>query len=1385
LVPFALNHEAQSLFSTVSFGIGIEPLSGPQKLLAIALPRTAGTGSKKHKGMLFNIFYGKWNNNSGNIVATINQQIDAIIRDLPAALPADRIQVRREIRRLRQAIDRKTGDLKLQARCDMLAQRLQASIAVRQARLACQPRLEFDPALPITAKKTELLAAIENHPVIIVAGETGSGKTTQLPKLCMAAGRGIDGCIGVTQPRRIAATSVSRRIAEELGEPLGQTVGYKIRFQDVVSAQTRIKLMTDGVLLAEAHHDPYLNQYDTLIVDEAHERSLNIDFILGILKKLLKKRRDLKVIITSATIDTEKFALAFDQAPVIRVSGRMYPVQTRYMVTADDDITHIELAGRAVDQLVQERKRGDILIFMPTEQDIRDTCELLKGRKLPATEIVPLFARLSAAEQQRVFHSGEHRKIIVATNVAETSITIPGINFVVDTGLARISQYTPRSRTTTLPVRPISQSSADQRQGRCGRMANGICIRLYEEEDYQNRPRYTAPEILRANLAEVILRMMALKLGNAEDFPFIDPPAPRSIQDGYQLLQELGAICAAGASRAQKYMLSAKGRLMAQLPVDPRLSCMLLESHQRGCMDDMTIVAAALSIQDPRERPALKQAEADQAQARFADPASDFLALLRIWHTYQAVARKRTSWAEVKKFCHDHFLSFRRMREWQDVYRQLLRVLADHDIRVQSKSKPPRQSGDMADSWYAAVHQSILSGFLSNIAFRKERQLFQAAHNRQAMIFPGSGVFKNPGPWIVAAEMVETSRLFARCVAVIDPKWLEVVGGQQCKFTWLDPHWERSRGQVTATEQVSLYGLIIDRRPRPYGPANPDQATQIFIRSALIDGDVRKPLPFMAHNQQLIATVEEMEDRLRRKDLRVDDQTLMTFYQNRLDRIYDMRSLQHRILKAGNDDFLRLKEEDLLIYQPSVEEMAQFPDHIPAGNHLIQCEYRFDPGKSEDGITAKVPAPMAESIDPTTFQWLVPGLFKEKINALIKGLPKEHRKKLVPISESAEIIAADMPREHQTNLANALTRFIRRRFNVDIPAVAWDETVLPDHLRMRIALTDANGKVIKSSREGAVLNISDIGYPLSSDFQIARQKWERSPIEAWDFADLPETIMLSGPGNRQWTAYPALENRSGTVALTVFSDAAQAKISHPRGVRTLFERQFHREIKFLRKNLQLSVAYDAAGRYFGGRKTLEEQLISRVLNDLLLKDFRTAEGFHAHVQKLEKEGLAGQGQTKRERVMAVITAYGDLRMQLHTLERACIGKPPALVFLEEMRALLNKLIPNTFIQLYDDDRLLRLVRYIQAIGLRAERGLIHPDKDRIKAGLIEPFERRLTQLAQELSPDCSPEKRQAVESLFWMLEEYKISVFAQEIKTAHPVSAQRLERQLKNIETIV
>ncbi len=863
-------------------------------------------------------------------VTSISEHIKNISAKIPQALLVDRMKAQRLLKEIRRSAERNAPPTALDRRIAHLNRRLDQSTDLRQARMAQNLDLHFDPALPISERKQTLIEALDRHQVLIVAGETGSGKTTQLPKICLAAGRGVDGAIGVTQPRRIAALTVGRRIAEELGEPIGQTVGVKIRFQDSSSDQTRIKVMTDGILLAEAHSDRFLNQYDTLIVDEAHERSLNIDFILGMLKTLLKKRRDLRLIITSATIDTQKFAQAFDQAPVIEISGRTFPVEIRYLAdpaSNGEETSYIEQAVLAIDQLQQERRHGDILVFMPTEQDIRDTCEIIQGRRYPNTEVMPLFARLSASEQQRVFQPVQGRKIIVATNVAETSITLPGIYYVIDTGLARISQYTPRSRTNTLPVVPISQSSADQRAGRCGRVAKGIAVRLYSETDYLQRPKYTLPEIQRANLAEVILRMTALGMGDVDAFPFIDPPATRSIHDGCNLLLELGAIQLAHPVRIRsgRYALTQKGRLMAKLPLDPRLACMLLEAHARGCLSDVAIIAAVLSIQDPRERPAEKQAEADFAHAAFADPLSDFITLLHIWHRYHAIIARRSSWQQVKQFCREHFLSFRRMREWQDVHQQIMAELADHQIIPRNPAKLPAQPSDTGDSGYAAIHQSILSGFLSNIALKKEKQIFQASYNREVMIFPGSGLFKNPGQWIVAAEMVETSRLFARCAAVIQPGWLELVGKAQCRYTYLDAHWERRREAVVATEQVSLFGLIIDRRTRPYGPVDPVAASDIFIRHALIQGDLRKLPPFLKHNQQIVAQVRTMEDRLRRKDLLVDEDILLEHYRRCLGTVFDLRGLQQKIAQAGDDAFFAFAPAGCTQLQPAAGRTGQIP----------------------------------------------------------------------------------------------------------------------------------------------------------------------------------------------------------------------------------------------------------------------------------------------------------------------------------------------------------------------------------------------------------------------------------------------------------------------------
>ncbi|MCP4020947.1 MAG: ATP-dependent RNA helicase HrpA, partial [Desulfobacteraceae bacterium] len=746
---------------------------------------------------------------------------------------------------------------KMQAAAQRLLEKTQKSVDENKRRQQKRPtQIKFDKQLPIVRKKDEIIHAIKSHNVLIISGETGSGKTTQIPKFCLEAGQGIRGMIGCTQPRRIAAVNVASRIAFELNEKIGASVGYKIRFDDKISRHAHIKLMTDGILLAETQSDRFLNQYDTIIVDEAHERSLNIDFTLGILRNLVKKRKDLKLIITSATIDTEKFSKAFDNAPIIEVSGRMYPVQVKYMALTDskeetesiEDQGYVETAVEACDHILSTTKRGDILVFMPTEQDIGETLEMLRGRNHPGVSVLPLFARLSAKEQSKVFSIGAGRKIIVATNVAETSLTIPGIKYVIDTGLARIPHYSPRTRTTALPVSPISRSSADQRKGRCGRIENGICIRLYDEDDYNSRPFFTSPEILRSNLAEVILRMINLHLGEVSSFPFIDPPAPKSIKDGFDTLIELCAINEKPNKKRGKkeYALTRMGRIMARIPVDPKLSRILIEADRQGCLKEAIIIVTALAISDPRQRPAEKAQAADQKHALFKDPASDFVTLLNIWKAFQAAKKNLKSRSKLRKYCQDHFLSFKRIWEWIDIHRQIKRMLSEYGIEGKKPKLSPKgtkgfkkKEFEVGGPLYTTIHKSLLSGYLSNIAHKKEKNIFNAAKGQQAMIFPGSGLFNCAGTWIVAAEFVKTSQLFARGVANIDPNWIEDMAKDLCTYTYSDPHWEKKRGEVVAKQQVSLFGLTIaNDRNVAYGRINPDEAGEIFIRHALIQGEI-------------------------------------------------------------------------------------------------------------------------------------------------------------------------------------------------------------------------------------------------------------------------------------------------------------------------------------------------------------------------------------------------------------------------------------------------------------------------------------------------------------------------------------------------------------------
>jgi ATP-dependent helicase HrpA len=1329
---------------------------------------------------------------------------------LPKALIADRHAVRREIKQIKRRKGNTSSHEKIHQQLIRIENKLQKSINKRSWRKTHQPKPIYNEALPILSKKDDIIDAINNHPVVIISGETGSGKTTQIPKFCLAAGRGVDGKIACTQPRRIAAITVSQRIAEELGEEVGKSVGFKIRFKDKTSPNSFIKIMTDGMLLAEAQNDPNLYEYDTIIVDEAHERSLNIDFILGILKTLLKSRKDLKLIITSATIDTEKFSEAFDHAPVIEVSGRMFPVKVRYVFPdsniKEDQQTHVETAVRELDRIVKTTDPGDILVFMPTEQDIRETCELIKGKNYPKMNVLPLFARLSASEQSRVFSRSPERKIIVATNIAETSITIPGIKYVIDTGLARISHYMPRMRITALPVTAISKSSADQRKGRCGRMENGVCIRLFSENDFGNRPLFTSPEILRANLAEVILRMISLNLGDVSNFPFIDKPAPKSIQDGFDLLYELGAIVSEPNRRSKnprRFLLTKKGEHMAKMPIDPRLSRMLIEARDEECLEEVMVIAAALSIQDLRERPAEKAREADQAWKVFQDPSSDFITLLNIWNTFQQVLKIEKTTGSIKKFCKSHYLSFRRMREWRDIHAQLSEELKEYRMDDAKKAAPNRRITDPAffrlqnsknlipdtqfSRLYTAIHKAVLSGFLSNIAVKKEKNIFQAPKGKEVMIFPGSTLFNTAKEWIVAAEWVETSRLFARTCANIDKTWLEKLGGNLCKRTYLHPHWERKSGQVAAYEQVSLFGLVIisDRRVS-YGVIDPDRATDIFIRNALIEGDLKEKFDFMHHNNTLIDNVRDLEDRIRRRNILVSEADLFEFYNHRLQRCFDIRTLKKYIKEKGTDRSLRMTPDDIVRYGPDEKELSLYPDRLELGHLSLDCAYRFDPGSPDDGVTVNIPVAMANSVPIESLEWLVPGLYKEKITALIKGLPKSFRKKLVPVADTVDMVINEMPKTRKS-LITALGNFIFTRFGVDIPAAAWPDNLLPDHLKMRILITDAKGNVIFSGRDLSLLNRRVANKALTVDppgIEAAKKIWERDGITGWDISDLPESIDLNGSNTAKFQAYPGLQeiDEEGTgVNLRLFLNRETALASHREGVAALFAKYFSKDLKFLKKALKLPKDMDKTAEYFGGSASIEKRMVERIIKNLFFKNIRTKNDFYAHADAAGRSILS-KGRELLNYSLPVLKAYHETRSALYAFELAHSANPAALQFLEVLRTELSKLIPANFIDLYDTERMIDLVRFIKAIAIRAERGMVDLEKDRAKSGAVEIFTERLNQLLKKLSETVSEEKKSAVEAVYWLIEEYKVSIFAQELKTSIPVSSKRIEDKFKEIE---
>jgi len=1258
-------------------------------------------------------------------------------------------------------------------------------------RLKNRPSLSYPSSLPITARRVEIIQALSRNRVVIISGETGSGKTTQIPKMCLEAGRGVRGIIGCTQPRRVAAVTVAERIAEELGQSVGQAVGYRIRFEDRSGSSPYIRIMTDGILLMETQSDPLLRAYDTIIVDEAHERNLNIDFLLGYLKTLLRKRNDLKLIITSATLDTEKFAAAFGGAPVIEVTGRVYPVEVLYRPIAQDggdseEITPVEAAVQAVEELRSGSfPQGDILIFMPTEQDIRDTCELLEGKGYDRLVVLPLFARLSWAEQRRVFSPAGAQKIVVATNIAETSLTIPGIRYVIDTGLARISQYNPRNRTNSLPVRPISRSSADQRKGRCGRVQDGLCIRLYEEEDYLNRPQFSAPEILRSNLAEVILRMLKLQLGHPAAFPFIDAPNPKSIRDGFEILRELGAISLEKNQKSDLteggepgVRLTERGRRMARLPMDPRIARILLEAEKEGCVEEATVIASGLCIQDPRERPADEESRADAAHRLFRDPTSDFVTLLRIWEKFHQAQETLKSQGKMRKYCREHYLSWRRMREWRDIYDQIRRIRREEE---KAAGEARKKAAVVAEDLNGALHRSILSGYLSGIAEKKEKNLYSATRGREAMLFPGSGLFSSGGNWIVAAEMVETSRLFARTAANIQSEWIEALAGDLCTSTYSEPHWEKNREEVVAFQQVSLFGLVIvSRRKVSYALIDPEESSRIFIRSALVEGELKRPPPFLSFNRKLVAEVIKMEDKIRRRELLQDESVLADFYASRLPGICDSRRLLRKIREEGGDSFLRMTPADVLARLPDEQELALFPDEVRLGGRSYPCVYRFDPGGTEDGVTLKIPDALLSEISPAAGDWAIPGLLRDRVLALLRGLPKEYRKKLHPLAPTADFIVGRLDKPSGP-LLSAMAGLLRAEAGVDIPASAWSGKGVPSHLQVRFAVLDAGGREKAAGRDLALLQQTLTAEQDHRAFERVSRQWEKDGLRVWDFGNLPESIDLDEGGRFQGCAWPALAPGEGCVRLRLYRSRGEAAAVHRQGVAALYGLHFSRELKDLKKALKLPEPLKTWAEDWGGTRKVESLLLEKVTRDLFALDIRSAEAFLAHARKIAGKILSS-GQEALGMVETLLKAYSENSGELGKMEWANRGSSGNRSFILQRRKEMAELLPGDFLCRFTAERLAHTPRYLKALKIRTERGLLNREKDRQREQELQSFVARLQERRDNLSPLASEEKKKALADLSLMIEEFKVSLFAQELKTAFPVSARRLEEKLDEID---
>ncbi len=1420
-------------------------------------------------------------------------------------------------------------------------------------------RIDFPPALPISVRAEEIVATIQAHQVVILAGETGSGKTTQIPKMCLAAGRGTHGRIACTQPRRVAALSIARRVAEELGVNWGREVGSKVRFDDRTSSATVIKFLTDGMLLAEVQGDPLLREYDTVIIDEAHERSLNIDFLLGHLRNLRFRRPDLKIIITSATIDTAAFSTAFDDAPVITVEGRTFPVEVIYApldslgrdynapsgeaadvsseASAKEEAVHyIDGAVESVERIMRESNAGDVLVFLPSERDIREVSDLLDGRfaRLHARpEIVPLFGRLTNAEQQRVFASSQRRKIVVATNIAETSLTIPGIRFVVDTGLARISRYAPQARTRRLPIEPVAQSSADQRKGRSGRVADGVCIRLYSEQDFLERPRFTQPEIQRANLADVILRMKAFGLGDIERFPFLNMPAAKSIRAGYALLEELGAIAPGSEDRGRmadggrrtaedrgqrpedsdakqnsapgpepfssvstqpsgssppsvvsplSSQLTALGRELARLPVDPTVGRMVLQARTEKALREVLVIAAGLSVQDPRERPLDKQAQADAAHRRFTHPDSDYLTLLEIWDSVHGEF-DTMSQARLRRFCRDHFLSYTRMREWRDIHGQLLDALEQREgFRMTSifdGVKPDAAASEkllFGSPGYWAVHRSILAGLLGNIArLDEENGGYKATHDRKVNLFPGSALYQRDDPkkktnpsrsapktrgprWIMAAEITETTRLYARTCARLDPAWALELGAHLVRVAHSEPFWDEAQGRVMVRQRTRLYGLEIDSRAVGYGRVDPVHATELFIREGLVNDTITWPFDFLEHNRRVRAAVESDLTRTRDRGYLNLDEAAYRFYAARLmpkpvlqegtkrtenvgnrsplpplspvktneilvgiSAVADLVDLM-RGRRGADPKFLMMDADDLRDPAAPEPDREAFPEALPLENSALPLAYAYRPGQAEDGVTLEVDVRGAEDLTPAALDWAVPGHLADKVEFYLKSLPKELRRAFVPLTETAKAVAVQVAQRdrltgRRESLTAALAAHLREGFRLAVDPEIWAGKPLPDHLRVRVRVVDADGKELCASRDlveiHAALDVRRRAATAAAakaeppEWVRARVRWEKPPQTAWTFGDIPEQVEVGDHAGVPLLAWPGLLAQRDGVALRLFKTVEEARRATEAGLGALLERQLGGDLGWLERDLRALRTLGPLASTLTPMESLQEDAFAMIRGWVCdAQRVGTSEVGTVVPNRPGSEKTPAEGPTSRARgdtrpylastafsaavgkskadLRGLVPRFTDLLREILTLRQALLVHPTPPAGLERD---LDALIPADFLRITPYAQLAHFPRYLKAMKVRADRWRQNPTKDAERLAQLAPHAALIAKMRSDVvrvtSPgmDRSPGEftrttRDAAIHFRWLVEEFRVSLFAQELGTAEPVSVAKLDR---------